>query len=103
RLEAFMKEDFDPKKYERDLKSLRRLGLLGPKQDPMQMTKDYYGAGIQGYYDQKTKKLYLIDGITSDAQRPPILHELIHALEDQYVDLQKLGEAVKDDSDKSFA
>src|SRR5262249_53936354 len=103
RLEVLMKEDFDEKKYARDLKALKRLGLLAEGQDPLEMAKSYLGEGIMAYYDPKTKKLYMVDGVSPNAQRPVILHELIHALEDQYVDLQKLQDAVKDDSDRSFA
>ena len=103
RLEEMIKDDFDPKEYDRDLKALRRLGLLTAQQDPIELTKKFLEVGIAGYYDPKTKKLYLIDGLTGDAQRPTILHELTHAIEDQYIDLEKTQDAIKKDQDKSFA
>jgi hypothetical protein len=103
RLEEMIKDELDPKEYERDLKTARRLGLLTAEQDPIEMTKKFLSLGIAGYFDPKTKKLYLIDGLTGDAQRPTILHELTHALEDQYIDLEKTQEAIKKDQDKMFA
>ena len=44
---------------------------------------------VAGYFDPDAKRLYLIAGVNGEAQRPVILHELIHALEDQYYDLKK--------------
>ena len=102
-LEAMIKDELDPKEYDRDLKVMRRLGMLTAEQDPLELTKTFLGAAIAGFYDPKTKKLYLIDGLTGDAQRPTILHELTHALEDQYIDLDKTQEEIKKDQDRTFA
>ena len=40
------------------------------------------------------KTLYLLRGFSPDGARPVIFHELIHALEDQYFDLDARLEAV---------
>lgn len=51
---------------------------------------------IVGYYDPKTKVLYIVEGSAKDAVGVTVPHELVHALQDQYVSLdsiQKIGGA----------
>lgn len=102
-LEDMIKEDFKPDEYARDLKILRRLGLLTAEEDPLEMTKRFLEQGIAGFYNPKTKRLYIIDGLSVEAQRPTMLHELVHALEDQYIDLEARQKAVEKDGDRLFA
>ncbi len=103
RLEEMIKEELKPDEYARDLKILRRMGLLTPDEDPIEIQKGFLEKGIAGFFNPKTKRLYLIDGLSGDGQRPTILHELVHALEDQYIDLEKTQKAVEEDSDRIFA
>jgi hypothetical protein len=42
---------------------------------------------IVGYYDPATDVLYVVDGSPDDVVGLTITHELVHALQDQYVDL----------------
>jgi len=44
---------------------------------------------IAGYYDSKTKTVYLLDWIDPETQKPVLAHELTHALQDQHTDLEK--------------
>lgn len=103
KLEELIKEDFDAKKYELSVKLARRLGMLRPDQDPLAIEKRFLSIGVAGYFDSKRKRFYVIEGLSPTAQRPTIVHELTHALDDQYFDLEARLEAVKDDSDKAFA
>lgn len=102
-LEAMIEEEFKPDEYARDKKILQRMGLLSGDEDPLEMTKRFLEQGIAGFYNPKTKRLYIVDGLSVDAQRPTMLHELIHALEDQYIDLETRQKAVEKDSDALFA
>lgn len=45
---------------------------------------------IVGFYDPVTKVLYLVDGAPKDAVQLTITHELVHALQDQYVSLDSV-------------
>lgn len=103
KLEEMIKEELKPDEYARDLKILRRMGLLAADEDPIEIQKKFLEKGVAGFYNPKTKRLYIIDGLTGDGQRPTILHELVHALEDQYIDLEKTQKAVEEDSDRMFA
>jgi hypothetical protein len=57
---------------------------------------------IIGLYDPKTKVLYLMSGAPEDVVGPTIMHELVHALQDQYINLDSLLHAPLDD-DQSLA
>ncbi len=43
---------------------------------------------IVGYYDPATEVLYIVEGSPDDIVGLTITHELVHALQDQYVDLE---------------
>src|SRR4051812_34673874 len=57
---------------------------------------------IVGYYDPKTKVLYVVDGAPKDVVGITITHELVHALQDQYVSLDSV-QRVRDDNDRLSA
>jgi hypothetical protein len=79
--------------------------LLGLIRDTMHL-KDFYvrvlTEQIMGFYDPKTKVLYVVDGAPEDYVGITIMHELIHALQDQYVSLDSL-EHISDDDDRALA
>jgi hypothetical protein len=52
---------------------------------------------IIGYYDPKTKVLYVVQGSPADYSGITIMHELIHALQDQYTNLDSLQHIIGDD------
>jgi hypothetical protein len=60
------------------------------------------GEQIIGYYYPKTKVLYVVDGAPKDYAGFTIMHELVHALQDQYVNLDSL-EKLTYDSDRQSA
>src|SRR3954471_303554 len=57
---------------------------------------------IVGYYDPKTKVLYVVDGAPKDMAGITITHELVHALQDQYIPLDSV-QTVRDDNDRLSA
>jgi hypothetical protein len=57
---------------------------------------------IIGYYDPKTKVLYVVQGSPEDYAGITIMHELVHALQDQYVNLDSL-ERITNDDDRAAA
>jgi hypothetical protein len=103
KLEEWFRDDVDFEALERDVRSLRRFGMLREDEDLLGLVKSFFGEGILAYYDTETRKIYVVLGPPLDALRPTICHELVHALEDQYVDIDGVKEGVEDDSDRSFA
>lgn len=49
-----------------------------------------YGTQLAGFYDPQQKEMVLLDDLGVDAQEATLWHELVHALQDQNYDLQKL-------------
>jgi hypothetical protein len=49
---------------------------------------------IVGYYDPETKVLYVVDGAPQDALKVTVTHELVHALQDQYVSLDSVQKMI---------
>jgi hypothetical protein len=47
---------------------------------------------VAGFYDAKTKTVYLLDWVDAEAQKPVLAHELTHALQDQSYNLEKWTE-----------
>jgi len=52
---------------------------------------------IMGYYDPKTKVLYMVSGAPPEYAGVTLMHELVHALQDQYVNLDSLQRVTGDD------
>jgi hypothetical protein len=57
---------------------------------------------IMGFYDPKTKVLYVVNGAPEEYVGITIMHELIHALQDQYANLDSL-EHIEGDDDRQLA
>ena len=103
KMRTLIKEQVDANELERDTRILRRLGMMAEDEDPLQIALEMVTSMAGGFYDPEEKKLYLLAGQAPDAQKPTIVHELLHALEDQYMDLGKREKELKDNSDGMFA
>lgn len=57
---------------------------------------------IVGYYDPATKVLYVVDGAPTALLQQTVSHELVHALQDQYVKIDSI-QAQTDDGDRQVA
>jgi uncharacterized iron-regulated protein len=49
--------------------------------------------GVQGYYDTKKKALFLYDDVKGNYAKGVLVHEMVHALQDQHFGLAKLHAA----------
>ncbi len=65
-------------------------GLIPDTLDLRQLLLDLYSEQVVGYYDPPTKTLYLVEGAPAGEIRTVLAHELVHALQDQHVDLDSL-------------
>ena len=57
---------------------------------------------IVGYYDAKTKVLYVVKDAPEETIGITVMHELVHALQDQYMNLDSL-EHISGDDDRAAA
>lgn len=58
--------------------------------------------GVQGYYDSKKKALFLFDDIKGNYYKGTLIHEMVHALQDQHFGLARQDDAPLD-SDAAMA
>ena len=84
-----MQEDKDAQHLQRSEASMKKFGLLPQDFDLGKFLVDLMEDQVAGYYDPKTKTVYLLDWVTAEAQRPVLAHELTHALQDQNFGLEK--------------
>ncbi len=74
----------------------RLLGLIPDSLDLGELLQKLLEEQIIGYYDPATKVLYVVDGSPDALLHLTISHELVHALQDQYVNIDSIQTAVGD-------
>ncbi len=88
-LEDQLNSDRDSMRLERDEIVLKKFGLLDRdfalKPFLLQLLREQ----IAAYYNPKTKTINLLNWVQPNQQKPVMAHELTHALQDQYCDLEK--------------
>ncbi len=93
-LRAFLEKELDRDLPPTELRGVRGvyrlLGLIPDTLDLRRLLLDVYTEQVVGFYEPRTKTLYVVAGATPGDFRPVVAHELVHALQDQYVDLDSL-------------
>jgi len=77
-------------------KVYKLLGLLPDTMNLRASLERILEEQIVGYYDPATKTLYIVNGADEQMVGIAITHELIHALQDQYANLDSLQKASTD-------
>jgi hypothetical protein len=80
----------------------KTLGLIPQSLDLRKFLLDLYTEQIVGYYDPAKKVLYVVEGAPREIARITVAHELIHALQDQYLNLDSLQRQTSD-ADRTLA
>jgi hypothetical protein len=80
----------------------KTLGLIPQGLDLRKFLLDLYTEQIVGFYDPAKKVLYVVEGAPREIARITVAHELIHALQDQYINLDSLQHATGD-ADRTLA
>lgn len=100
-VESYLKEKFDEdegaKRLQRGEIVLKKFGLLDHDFNLKPFLLALLKEQIEAYYDSKTKTVNLLDWVDVDEQKPVLAHELTHALQDQYVDLEKWNDQTPSD------
>ena len=78
----------------------RALGVLEPDGDPVAIQDDLGEQGVLGFYDPESKDLVVRGDEVTPYVETIIVHELTHALDDQYFDLRR-GEILAEQPDES--
>lgn len=89
--EARLLEDFeeDIDEIEEAEVFYRALGLLEPDQDLLEELRAIYSSGVLGFYDPESNELVVRGRSPSPYVQQTIVHELVHALDDQRFELDR--------------
>jgi hypothetical protein len=85
-------EDEDTQRLERSAASLKKFGLLPRDFELRPYLLQLLREQVAGFYDAKTKTVYLLDWVDPESQKSVLAHELTHALQDQNYGLEKWAE-----------
>lgn len=80
----------------------RILGVIPDTMNLSALLQKLLEEQIVGYYDPATKVLYVVDGAPDALLKQTVSHELVHALQDQYIKVDSIQNAT-DDADRQVA
>ncbi|MDP9205122.1 MAG: hypothetical protein M3P12_06660 [Gemmatimonadota bacterium] len=80
----------------------KRLGMIPDTLKLQPFLTNLLEEQIVGYYDPRTKVLYVVEGAPKDIANITITHELVHALQDQYISMDSV-QKIRDDNDRLSA
>lgn len=98
-----MNDDQDAKRMQRGEIVLKKFGLLDRDFNLKPFLLALLKEQIAGYYDSKTKTVYMLDWVDPETQKPVLVHELTHALQDQHTDLEKWSSQTPDEPSHSVS
>jgi hypothetical protein len=97
---AFLVRKFDEQTPARSLAgeeaAYKLLGMIPEAMNLRDFLLRVLGEQIVGYYDPAVKTLYIVKGADEQVLGITITHELVHALQDQYSNLDSIQKAVPD-------
>ncbi len=115
-LDGQMRKEYSDAEWSPMEKSLKAFGLIPPKMNLKAVMKGLLEDQVVGLYDPGQKKLYVSDqpldgaglleglgGADFNLSDVYIIHEMVHALTDQYFDLNSMPINDKNDEDRASA
>ena len=103
---TFLVTQFEEERAQRELagqvRAYKLFGLVPDTLDVRAFMLDLLTEQVVGYYDPATKVLYIVDGAPEEQANLTITHELVHALQDQYLNLDSL-QNVEGNNDRAMA
>jgi hypothetical protein len=101
-LERRFREDLPDKEIAGMRAAYLRLGLIPDTLDLRAFMLDLLEEQVVGYYDPEAKTLYVVQETSPEQASMIIAHELVHALQDQYMSLDSL-QLLRGDNDRQIA
>lgn len=89
-LVAKLDEELDPEEEDHTVRSYALLGLVPPSLDLRGLLLDVYTEQVAGFYDPDSTALFVLDDQPAETLTTLLVHELVHAVQDQATDLDSL-------------
>ena len=96
-------EQMTPAEMHGSAVALRKFGLAPSDFEYRSFIIKLLTEQVAGYYDSKTREFYLADWLELEGQKPVMVHELTHALQDQHFNLRRFEKWPHGDSDAELA
>ena len=90
------------RQLEKEISAVRGLAFKAPVQAKIIPRPKDGDASLKGYYAPKDKTLFVFDDLPDNYEKGVLVHEMVHALQDQHFNLTKLHQA-QFDSDAELA
>ena len=89
-LNEMVQKEYSEGELQEEGRLLRKLGLIPASLDYKTFTLKLLTEQIGGYYDPDKKTFFIASWLPVEEQKPVMVHELTHALQDQYFDVNKI-------------
>ncbi len=86
-LNRHVRENYGEEQLQTEGRMLKTLGLIPEQSDYRDLVMKLLTEQVGGYYDPDRKTFFIAGWLPIEQQRPVMVHELTHALQDQYFDL----------------
>src|SRR6058998_1861255 len=90
-----VKDEYQEKELEREGKVLKKLGFIPSEMDYKEFILKLLTEQVGGYYDPDKKTFFISGWLPVEQQKPVMVHELTHALQDQHFDLNRFIKRVR--------
>lgn len=102
-LEKKLQREVTDEEIAKEKKLLVKLGIISPSVDYKKMIVDLFTRNVAGFYEPKENKMYIVEEAASSFSpflpSEVVIHELVHALQDQYIKLDYLEDDLKKTND----
>jgi hypothetical protein len=85
-----IQSDYNQGDLEREGKTLKKLGLIPADIDYKEFAMKLLTEQVGGFYDPSKKTFFIASWLAAAEQKPVMIHELTHALQDQYFDVERI-------------
>jgi hypothetical protein len=92
-LEEHLKKEHDQNRLQLEGKLLQKLGILPATINYKDLVMKLLAEQIAGFYDPDKKTYYIASWLPLSEQKPAMIHELTHALQDQYFNIKEILDA----------
>jgi hypothetical protein len=82
-------ENYSQQELQEEGKLLHILGLIPASMDFKDYILKLYTEQVAGFYDPEKRTFFIASWLPLDMQKPAMVHELTHALQDQYFEIGK--------------
>jgi heme-degrading monooxygenase HmoA len=83
-------DDYSEAELQQEGKVLRTLGLIPATMDYKEFVLKLLSEQVAGFYDPERKTFFIASWLSAAEQQPVMVHELDHALQDQYFDISRI-------------